>query len=208
MTESYEYQVSIDPKKGLHELLIDEFPSLKVYLLSSENNLCSKLKGVMCFWEGDLVARVEVNGTIFLINDHDKKNGVVNDIISDGDIYRFQGIAPTGGEQGKKTYLIFTIEKISKKQKSQSYHLKEIFTIKLGENASTGYHWEFETTPGLEILESQYTSDCKPGVAGCGGKRTLVLRGTKKGTQTLTMYNIPPGRGSSPDVETMVFMIA
>ena len=180
---------------------------MKVYLLSSENNLCSKLEGVVCFWEGDLVAEVEVNGTIFLINDHDKKKGIANDIISDEEIYRFQGIAPAGGEPGKKTYLIFTIEKISKTPKSKSYHLKEIFTIKLGENASTGYHWEFETSSGLEILESQYTNDCAPGLAGCGGKRTLVLRGTKKGTQTLTMYNIPPGRNSSPNVKTMTFVI-
>lgn len=63
----------IESKEPEHDIIINEFPSLKVYLLSSENNLCPKLEGVVCFWEGDLVAEVEVNGAIFLINDHDKK---------------------------------------------------------------------------------------------------------------------------------------
>jgi predicted secreted protein len=64
-----------------------------------------------------------------------------------------------------------------------TYNLGQPFTIDLDENPTTGYQWQAETTPGLVIVSSTYSNRCPPGIQGCGGIHTWVLKGTQRGLQ-------------------------
>lgn len=65
----------------------------------------------------------------------------------------------------------------------ETYNLDQPFTINLDENPTTGYQWQAETTPGLQIVSSTYSNRCAPGIQGCGGVHTWVLKGTQRGLQ-------------------------
>jgi len=58
------------------------------------------------------------------------------------------------------------------------------FAIDLEENATTGYRWQFEADPGLEIVSSSYTVGEGGGVGG-GGMRRLMLRSEVQGERGL-----------------------
>ena len=49
------------------------------------------------------------------------------------------------------------------------------FAVELEENPTTGYRWDFEADPGLEIISSVY-APARPGGAGGGGITQLQLR--------------------------------
>jgi inhibitor of cysteine peptidase len=49
------------------------------------------------------------------------------------------------------------------------------FAVELEENPTTGYRWDFEADPGLEVISSVFTPG-QAGGAGAGGSRQLQLR--------------------------------
>ncbi len=49
------------------------------------------------------------------------------------------------------------------------------FVVELEENPTTGYRWDFEADPGLEVVASDYTP-AQPGGAGGGGVRQVQFR--------------------------------
>jgi inhibitor of cysteine peptidase len=49
------------------------------------------------------------------------------------------------------------------------------FAVELEENPTTGYRWDFEAEPGLEVISSVFTPG-QAGGAGAGGIRQLQLR--------------------------------
>jgi inhibitor of cysteine peptidase len=53
--------------------------------------------------------------------------------------------------------------------------------IDLEENPTTGYRWDFEADPGLEIVSSSYSLNEGGGVGG-GGARRFVMRADGPGT--------------------------
>lgn len=65
----------------------------------------------------------------------------------------------------------------------ETYNLNQSFRIDLEENPTTGYQWQAHTTPGLQIVSSTYSNQCRAGITGCGGVHTWILRGTQPGLQ-------------------------
>ncbi|MDR3486981.1 MAG: protease inhibitor I42 family protein [Bradyrhizobium sp.] len=49
------------------------------------------------------------------------------------------------------------------------------FAVELEENPTTGYRWDFEADPGLEVVASVYTP-AQPGGVGGGGVRQVQFR--------------------------------
>jgi predicted secreted protein len=83
-----------DPRNSPHVIDdIPEFPELTFYYLEGRNSLCPGDTGVVCFWEGDLAIKLEINGHILELNDHDEKRGDKYQIIINSHKYTFQGIA-------------------------------------------------------------------------------------------------------------------
>jgi inhibitor of cysteine peptidase len=61
------------------------------------------------------------------------------------------------------------------------------FAIQLKENPTTGYTWNATTSPGLEILSSDFKENAHPeGMVGVGGIRTWVLKTSDSGNYTFT----------------------
>lgn len=75
---------------------------------------------------------------------------------------------------------------IMSKNSVKTYNLNQPFILEFGDNPSTGYSWTAKTTPGLEIISNTYSNKCEPGLTGCGGIRTFVLKGTMRGKQIFT----------------------
>lgn len=187
MCETVEQAMRIsDDHKGW-KISVNEFPELNITVLHSENHLCpSNYTNVICFWEGDLSLTLDVNGTEITLNDHDSRKDKTSVIQTTEYEYKFQGTHPRVKNRSREeTYLVFTIERCLK-QKVPTYNLRQPFTVDLAENPTTGFAWEVEVTPGLEIVSSTYSNKCQEGIQGCGGIRTWVLRGIQKGEQKFT----------------------
>ena len=121
-----------------------------------------------------------MNGQQFTLNDHDKKKNHKIEIQG----YIFQGLETIVENRSKdQTYLLFSVQRCLTKEKKQEYNLHQPFILEFGDNPSTGYVWKATTTSGLEIISSTYSNKCEPGLSGCGGTRTFVLRGIAKGQQ-------------------------
>jgi len=56
----------------------------------------------------------------------------------------------------------------------------QVFAVELKENPTTGYRWEFEASPGLEVVSSSYILN-PGGGAGGGGVRRVLLRADRQG---------------------------
>jgi inhibitor of cysteine peptidase len=54
------------------------------------------------------------------------------------------------------------------------------FAVELEENPTTGYRWDFEADPGLEVISSVFTPR-QAGGAGAGGLRQLQLLAANPG---------------------------
>lgn len=62
--------------------------------------------------------------------------------------------------------------------------------LTLDANPTTGYQWMVSRLPqGLLLIPGDYTqsSDCKPGMVGCGGQQTFYLLAEKPGISTLKL---------------------
>ena len=70
--------------------------------------------------------------------------------------------------------------------------------IRLGANATTGYHWSTSRRPRrrvVRLVSSRYVpSKAAPGVAGAGGTQVVRLTATGRGTTTLALAYLSPGR--------------
>ncbi len=194
-SKTYKYQILISDK--VKTITLKELPQLNIKYISAKNELCGSAfgEGMMCFWEGSVEVELEVNGLTITVNDHDSRNGIISRIVGDP-TYEIQGLRSIVIDQDRnKTYIVIQIKvlKYEKKKKDNNepelktqYKVGETFTINLPSNPSTGYSWKTTTSSGLKIVSSDYDSDCTVGLTGCGGKQNLVLRGTKKGVQTLS----------------------
>jgi inhibitor of cysteine peptidase len=64
---------------------------------------------------------------------------------------------------------------------------RDIITVRLPENPTTGYRWNITTGPGLTTLDDTYIySDPSGRMTGAGGVRFLTLKPERAGTQFLT----------------------
>lgn len=66
-------------------------------------------------------------------------------------------------------------------------HPKDIITIRLPENPTTGYQWEITKSDGLRILDDSYISTHPSGrMTGDGGWRRMTLTPDMPGTESLS----------------------
>lgn len=196
-TATYEYKLWIKDELLNHKLDIEIFPELNIVYKSYQNNLCiSRYSDGVCVWEGDLRVTLSVNGKTITLNDHDGRNHIVHKI---GD-YEFQGNKAIVIDKSRdKTYLMFTIHKCQ--NNIMNYNLYQPFIIEHGENITTGYKLIMKHSSGLELMSDSYSNQCKPGMTGCGGTRTYVFRGVRRGSQTVTLTYGQPWNPSTNTVK-------
>jgi inhibitor of cysteine peptidase len=75
------------------------------------------------------------------------------------------------------------------------------FVLELEENPTTGYRWDFEAEPGLDVLSSTFAS-AQPGGAGGGGIRQLQLRADGPGQFYLRGRLVRSWVGASSAIKT------
>jgi inhibitor of cysteine peptidase len=86
----------------------------------------------------------------------------------------------------------------------------DTFSLRLGENPSTGYSWEITTEPDATVvqkLSSEYTPG-ETGMAGAEGVREWRYKALEPGTTTLAMdYRRPFGDEGSANTFTVTFEV-
>lgn len=93
---------------------------------------------------------------------------------------------------GSKT-IVFSVKNC------QTHYQGDVFRVELEENPTTGYQWVIATTPGLNILHSEYTTSCpNDGTTGCGGVRTWTLQAQAPGVFEFRGNYIRPWERHAP----------
>jgi predicted secreted protein len=191
MCDTHTYQLIINNKLEGEELHFSHFPELNVTYIKAENHLCpSYYSSAVCIQSGNLKITLRVNDKLITLTSNDKTETIV-------DNYKFKGIQPLVINKSKnKTYIIISIAKCNNNNinnndnntiynDNKTYNVGQPFILELSDNPTTGYSWKFEKSSGLEIINNVYSDKCEEGITGCGGTRTLVLKGNKKGNETL-----------------------
>jgi inhibitor of cysteine peptidase len=83
------------------------------------------------------------------------------------------------------------------------------FTIKLEENPTTGYTWEYEISDEnvVALDKDDYSPDDKTGqLTGSGGVKSYIFRALKAGAAEIAFSLMPPDMDAEP-TETIVFKI-
>ena len=192
MCEYQEYELIIDDNLNGHKLSFPEFPDLDIIYVKSKNNLCpSYYSKATCIQAGNLSVALKINNHLIEL-----ESNMENDIIINN--YQLKGLRSVVKNKSKnQTYIIISIKKCDKKH---IYNLGQPFILEFHENPSTGYSWKLQITPGIKIIKDSYSNRCQEGITGCGGMRTFVLEGIKKGHQEIIAIN---GRPWDPTTNTM-----
>jgi predicted secreted protein len=96
-------------------------------------------------------------------------------------------VNPPGTEPTSPSYLAYTQ---LDNGTTARIHSRDIITVRLPENPTTGYRWNITTGPGLTTLDDTYIySDPSGRMTGAGGVRFLTLEPKMTGTQHLTAVN-------------------
>lgn len=93
------------------ELEFEAFPELKGTYIEFRNSLCPSQydSSIVCFWEGDLEAKLLLNGKEISVNDHDYKRTKFSIV----DNYIIRGLGPIVINRSKdETYLKFSIREV------------------------------------------------------------------------------------------------
>jgi predicted secreted protein len=190
MCEYQKYSLIIDKKLNGQSLSFSEFPDLNIKYIKSENNLCpSYYSSAVCIQAGNLSITLKINDNLITLNSDMKDEIVIDD-------YKFKGLEPIVKNKSKnQTYMIISIEKCDK----HIYNLGQPFILEFHDNPSTGYIWTLKVTPGIKIIKDTHSNRCIEGITGCGGVRTFVLEGIKKGDQEIIATH---GRPWDPTTNT------
>ena len=83
------------------------------------------------------------------------------------------------------------------------------YKLTLGENGSTGYHWQYENEKDCGMnVSSTYKSKPNPkGMTGVGGYRTFVFKATEKGSCEIKLYNSRGGEEGAIATKTLQFIV-
>jgi predicted secreted protein len=169
MCEYQKYSLIIDNKLNGQSLNFPEFPDLNVTYIKSENNLCPSYYSKA----GNLSIILKINDNLIVLNSNMKNEIVIDD-------YKFKGLELIVKSK-KETYMIISIEKCD----IHFSNLNQPFILEFHDNPSTGYIWSLKVTSGIKIIKDTHSNRCIEGITGCGGIRTFVLEGIKKGDQEI-----------------------
>jgi len=205
MCERQEYLLLIDNNLNGHKLSFPEFPDLDIIYIKNENNLClSYYSEARCIQAGNLSVTLKINNHLITLRSNMENEVMINN-------YEFKGLMPIVKNKSKKeTYIIISIEKCDKKhiynsveisQESQQITklLGQPFILEFHDNSSTGYSWKLQVTSGIKIVRDSHSNRCQEGITGCGGIRTFILEGIKKGSQEVIAIH---GRQWDPTTNT------
>ena len=79
-------------------------------------------------------------------------------------------------------------------------HPRDIITIRLPENPSTGYRWNISSGPGLSTIDDTYIyAEPSARMAGTGGVRFVTLEPVTSGTEQIVAVYKRPWEEDSPD---------
>jgi predicted secreted protein len=192
--EIYEFLISEECKGKM--ILLGEYPELKIKYLSSENSLCPP--HAMCFWEGEVVLKLNINNNIISLNNHDESNKKYFPLLINQNIYLFQGLQ---SEYQTPMYLKVLIKRTT----PQIIKKNKQFTISLPSNPSTGYTWSLETLDNLTLINKQYDKNCT--YPGCSGNDIYTLNPIKKGSALFVATYKRPWEVSHVKKEVQTFLV-
>jgi inhibitor of cysteine peptidase len=89
-------------------------------------------------------------------------------------------------------------------------HSRDIITVRLPENPTTGYRWNITTGPGLLTLDDTYIyADPSAGMTGEGGVRFLTMEPETTGTEYISAVYKRPWEDDSGDTRifSMTFVV-
>ena len=194
MYKRQEYQLIINNELNGQQIIFPEFPDLYIVYIKSENNLCpSYYSDAVCIQAGNLSATLKINNHLVTLKSDMKEEIAISN-------YKFNGLSPLVKNKSKRqTYIIISIEKCSnekytyeKNTNENTYNLGQPFILEFHDNPSTGYSWNLKVPSGIKIIKNSYSNKCQEGITGCGGIRTFVLEGIKKGKQeVIATYGRP-----------------
>lgn len=177
MTTTHEYQIRLNNDFSGKRTLLNKHPELPiVYGGASDSTLLLQVNG----------GEVEL------------RPGSKRSVQLDGTEYTFRGM-DVEYKEGDPHLVVLVKTK-------EPYNLGEPFKLTLPENPTTGYHWIATVSPGLTIVRDFYSSQCPQGIVGCGGERTWILKGTKRGDQRFSAKYISPSNEVS-ETEVRIFRI-
>lgn len=192
MCERQKYQLIIDNSLNGKLLNFPGFPDLDIIYIRSQNNLCpSYYSSAVCVQAGNLEITLRVNGELVTLSSNMEDDIMVGD-------YKLKGLDHlVKNKSRKETYIIISIEKCDNNH--GTYNLGQPFILEFNDNPSTGYSWNLTLSSGIKIIKETHSNRCKEGITGCGGMKTFVLEGTKKGKQTVIATH---GRTWDPSTNT------
>lgn len=179
--EQHDYTLLAVEKEIGNFFQFPEFPSLKADIVDIHNNLCSAFydKNGKCYWHGELIVTLRVNDKLIRLSDRDEKQNHIS-IVGN---YSFMGKSVYIENYDRaSTYLVFTV---CHHTTSLIYHLYQPFTLVLEEQPSTGYSWELELPPEIQLTSQAVTSASGNDKVGGESRHTFVLKGVKLGVFTI-----------------------
>lgn len=78
--------------------------------------------------------------------------------------------------------------------------------ITIAENPTTGYMWNFTIPDGLTLLDDTFTPPARP-IPGAGGQRSLVIRGDREGTYTVSGVYYRPWLEPTPEDDVFTLTV-
>jgi predicted secreted protein len=180
MCESQKYIILISDKLNGLTLKLSEFSDLDIMYIKGYNNT------------GNLNLTLKINNQLITLSSDMK-----DDIIIDN--YKIKGLSSLVKSKSE-IYLIVLIEKCQiENSHFDVKHLNQPFILEFHDNPTTGYSWNLQVTPGIKIIKDSYSSKCEEGMTGCGGIRTYLLEGIKRGNQEIIATH---GRPWDPTTNT------
>lgn len=84
------------------------------------------------------------------------------------------------------------------------------FSITLGSNITTGYTWEFKTSPDLKLVslvDERYEAPAKTDQVGAAGKQRFRFKVLAPGTTKLDLQYVRPWEEPRQAVQTALFSV-
>ncbi len=81
--------------------------------------------------------------------------------------------------------------------------------LTIGENGSTGYHWQYvkEKDCGINVSSTHKSKPNPKGMTGVGGYRTFVFKATEKGSCEIKLYNSRGGEDGAITTKILQFIV-
>lgn len=181
----HHYELQISDIYHNTKFTFPDFPELDILYVESMNSLCPSnyRSGIVCIWQGNITCTLSIAHTTMVFDTLREEPNIYE---TDTNVYYF---TQHGSHiEHDITYLRITVKKCPKIKNypntqhdinTLTYKVGQQFTITKDSNASTGYSWQIQTSPGLTYIGKDTKLNCEN--PGCGATETWKFIGTTIG---------------------------